>query len=257
MATRAMVLTLGETLFSVEQYRHGVFQHLANDLASRLRLDSEGLYWALREIIDLRIDEEPERFLSQFVKQENLPQAELQRLVQRVRDYQPMDLSLYPSARKFLEYARDHVKLALIVPGHGVVQRNIVRALGLAAEFDFVVCLSDHGEVWRNSGQLAYLAIQDRFRVRPGQMLAISGNARRDFPGPRAIGVPCARVRHRGRDEGGAGELLMDVDSLLDILAQPMVMANGGNFPPVPAKRLADALPLALRRFVPATSPDR
>ncbi|MGE3166310.1 MAG: HAD family hydrolase [Planctomycetota bacterium] len=227
MPTRAMVLTLGETLFPAEQYRDALCQHVANDLAGRLRLDAEGLFWALREVGGPRIDEEPQRFLAEFVRQERLPEAEVSRLYQTICEHDPEGLQLYPSARKFLEHARGKWQLALIVHGHGVVQRRKIRALGLVDQFDFVVCLADHGEIWQNSAHLPYLAILRRFALRPANVLAVSCNARRDFPGPRGIGIPCARVRHPGRALTGAGELLIDVDSLLEIFEQPVVMASG------------------------------
>lgn len=232
MTTRALIFTLGETLYPTSDFRNELFRHLAREMAERYQQDVEGLYWALHEHVGSDIEVDPRQFLTEVIEQEKLCSspgqraADIEDLYRVVSEFEPTDLKLYSSARKLLQYLRGDMPLGLIAYGHGVLQRNKIRALGLVDVFDFIACASDHGTIWERPSPLPHLAVCEHFGVRATDALAVSCQSRIDFAAPRALGMSCARVGRRGRPQDSVGEVLIEVDTLLELAEQPVIAAS-------------------------------
>lgn len=232
MAIRALVFKLDDTLYPTAEYRGQLLDAAATWLEGNHGLPRDEVLAQLGTL-DAQsstrgpvVDQQPREFLAQCWEELGLGESELDELTQHLVDYEPQDLCLFGSARKFLDYVSKDFHLALIADGHGAIQRRKIRALGLLDYFDFVTCTADQGDVWASHAHLPYLAICSNFNLETRHVLAVGSHPVHSFAGPKLLDIECARVRTGFHADTPGHDTLIDVTSLLELAEQPLLIAG-------------------------------
>jgi len=125
------------------------------------------------------------------------------RLVGIYRGHVP-SIALEPDARWALDHFRGRCRLGLITDGWAGTQRLKIGALGIASEFDCIVCTDELGrENWKPSPR-PFRLLMERLGCAGGQCVYVGDNPAKDFIAPNALGWLTVRIRRAGGEYAGA-----------------------------------------------------
>ncbi|MFQ5655870.1 MAG: HAD family hydrolase [Planctomycetota bacterium] len=190
---RALLFDLDHTLYDAALFYRGAFRDIAEHLARRHGRTavplSEALFGLWR-----RLTSAHPRLFDCFLEEEGLPLDETPALIDILHRHRPL-LELYPDAAGLIEAARAAgTRLGIITDGHGMMQRNKVRALGLHDHFEPIVFTADHGGSWRKPSPFAFTLACRALGVRPEEAIYVGDNPHVDGAAAFAAGIPAVRL---------------------------------------------------------------
>jgi len=114
--------------------------------------------------------------------------ADVGRLVQTFRTYDPGRLPPFPGVVSALRRLRREVPVGLVSDGDPSIQRSKLCALGLDSEFDAIVFSDEHGRDSRKPHPGPFLRAAEELRVRPGECVFVGDRPDKDVTGAAAAG---------------------------------------------------------------------
>ncbi len=195
---RAVLFDLDDTLYPERTFVASGFAAVARHLASRHALDAATL--AARLVALERAQGRGAVFDAALAELGLAPTTEVATLLHVYRTHLPR-LALFADAAATLETLRAAgVRLGLVTDGMGAVQRRKIAALGLEARVDVVVCTDELGSDAGKPSTLPFRVALDLLGVEPDRAAYVGNDLRKDFLGPRALGMASVEVR---RPEAG------------------------------------------------------
>lgn len=208
---------LDDTLFHAAPYYSALFQHVCAGLADRIGGDSNEYRRRLEEVADELTRDHP-RLFEAFRERAELPETAAVAIERAISSFDPGALSLFPDADRFIEETQ--APIAIVTHGDGFLERQKIRALGLADRVDMIVFAAEYGEAWRPPSVLPYRTACRAFETRPSDCVYIGANPFIDFEGASSLGMRCIRLR-RGQFGDRANlpwlEPLRCVESLTEV----------------------------------------
>jgi len=116
-------------------------------------------------------------------------------LVEVFRHHRPVRLDAYPGAAAAVARLRRRVPVGLITDGDVEVQVAKLRALGLTAAFDVVVCSDRFGRAQRKPSPVPFGAALRALGARPGRSVHVGDRPAKDVVGALRAGMAALRVR--------------------------------------------------------------
>jgi len=115
-------------------------------------------------------------------------------LVVLYRTHTP-NINLIPGIEEYLLSLNKDYKLGLITDGFIHTQKNKINALGLNTIFDEILITDGLGrEFWKPS-IVPFSKICDKLEVCPSEAIYIGDNPKKDFKGPKQLGMGSIRLR--------------------------------------------------------------
>lgn len=197
----AVLFDLDDTLYPERSYVHSGFRAVAHYLGEVYQVNVVDAYQRLCESFEH--GERGENF-NVLLRHLGIPvQVELIRqLVEVYRTHEP-ELKLYPDAERVLTLLRPGFRLGLLTDGYLTVQRLKVRVLHLVQRFDAIVYTDAWGrEHWKPS-IMPFESLLERLEVAPHRTVYVGDNPRKDFKGPRQMGMATVRVVRPATEHSG------------------------------------------------------
>jgi putative hydrolase of the HAD superfamily len=120
-----------------------------------------------------------------------------QQLVRTYREHEP-DIDPYEGAVELLEDLRGYYLLGLVTDGYFPAQQRKLSALGLGSHLHEVVFTDACGDGANKPSPLPFQIILDRLGVAGRAAIYVGDNPKKDFLGPRLVGMGTVRVRTPG-----------------------------------------------------------
>lgn len=219
--SKAILFDLDSTLYDARDFFAGVFHAIGEDLATRYGRCSNQLSESLMNCWKELTSRHP-RLFNTFLDTEGLPAHEVATLIDALHRHRP-ELELYDDAAEFLARVPEGLGIGVVSDGHGMMQRNKVRALDLSRRFDPIVFTSDHGSGWHKPSPLPFRAACSYLGLEPQEVVYVGDNPYVDGGGPRALGMPAVRLRRgefKDHEPPEADEFCAEIASLTELLAE-------------------------------------
>lgn len=215
---RAVLLDLDDTLYREMDFVLSGFRAAAAFLGARTDHDPDAVVQRLREILNR---DGRGRVFDALLAELGLADAGwVPALVHAYRTHQPA-IAPFPGALDLLQELRARgVRLGIVTDGLASVQWRKLRALGLPPLVDVVVCTQELGESFAKPSPVPFAVALEILKVDPGDALYVGDDLRKDFLGPRELGMRTARVPAPpgGLASGVPEHPEADADVLLDSL---------------------------------------
>lgn len=108
------------------------------------------------------------------------------------RLHQP-DIRLFPEAENCLERF-EHLPIYIVTDGNKIVQKNKLVALGLYSRLKFCFITHRYGVQHSKPSPYCFMKICEREKAKPGEVVYIADNPRKDFLGIKPLGFQTVRV---------------------------------------------------------------
>ena len=120
----------------------------------------------------------------------------IDKLVAVYREHLPT-IVLYEDAKWAIQYLKDKYKLGIITDGFLVTQKNKVKALGIADDFDVVVFSDAYGrENWKPSS-VPYTKVMEALQLRGEQLIYVGDNPAKDFVTAKKMGWLTIQIKRK------------------------------------------------------------
>lgn len=136
-------------------------------------------------------------------------------LVAVYREHQP-HITLEPDARQFLQHPPGGRRVGVLTGGSPTAQRRKVFALGLSTWTDCIVYAGEWGPDYDKPHRRGWVTVQKGLGLRPGALMYVADNPRKDFEAPLSLGWNVIRVRRPGSEHYGV-DTPPDVDEVADL----------------------------------------
>jgi putative hydrolase of the HAD superfamily len=189
---RAVIFDLDDTLYREMDYVESGFSKVAAYIEEHHGIDSGSTKDRLLEIL---ARDGRGRVFDEWIREMRLSSSVTpSELVQVYRGHVP-SISLYPEVEAELTKLRSSgILLGIITDGCLAVQQMKIRALGLTDLVDDVVCTDAKGDDYAKPNPRVFLDVVERFGLRPRDSVYIGNDSKKDFIGPRAIGMYSAHM---------------------------------------------------------------
>ena len=196
-AYKALLFDMDDTLYPERDYVLSGFDAVAHWAQNTLNIPQAQTQRHLRRLFATGVRGDTfNRWLALAGLHHHAPEL-IPQLVNVYRRHQPQ-LTPFPEAASALQQYHRHYQIALISDGYLEVQQRKFKALRLAHYFDAVIFSDTWGrEAWKPSTHPFREALR-QLQVSPTQALYIGDNPRKDFLGPRRLGMRSIWVRLPG-----------------------------------------------------------
>lgn len=213
-----LVFDLDDTLYDELTYVRSGFRAVAGFLAQTHAIPAEiGFSWMWEQLAGGR-----GQIFDQLLQHYNIYSKKLTRqCVSVYRSHQP-EIKLSPEAERCLERFKEFPKY-LVTDGNKLVQQHKIEALGISHYFKHCYVTHRYGVENSKPSPYCFLAICEREKVRPDQVVYIADNPRKDFVGIKPLGFKTIRLRqgqHREMEFPGEYEAGWQIKSLDEIMEE-------------------------------------
>jgi putative hydrolase of the HAD superfamily len=194
----AVLFDLDDTLYPEFEFVRSGFAAVASFLAERYGLDSGALRDRMVEIHDqVGRGSIFDRIAAELhLETPGLVPA----LVAIYRGHQPR-IALHEDVPPVLAaLRRRNVRLGLVSDGMASVQRSKLAALGLTPQLDVAVLTDELGRQYRKPSPVGFEVALLLLGTAPGRAVYVANDPRKDFAGPRRLGMRTFRVRNEPRE---------------------------------------------------------
>ena len=193
-----VLFDLDDTLFPEFEFVRSGFAAVASFLANRYQLDARALTDRMVQIHD---QVGRGSIFDRLASELHLETSSLvPSLVAIYRGHSPQ-ISLYEDVPPALAALRElNVRLGLVSDGMASVQRSKVAALGLTPQLDVAVLTDELGRQYWKPSTVGFEVALLLLGTAPGRAVYVGNDPRKDFAGPRRLGMRTFRVRNEPRE---------------------------------------------------------
>lgn len=191
---RAILFDLDDTLYPYRAFVDSGFRAVARAVESIRGVPASVTIRVLRRA---RLDGHRGAELQRLCAVCFLPDAMVHTLHRLLVDHEPA-LRLPSASRTVLARLRPDWRIGVLTNGDPSVQRRKVRALGLDALVDAVVCANEHGDGIGKPDPQAFAAALDRLGGQPQTTVFVGNDPEADIAGAAAAGLLTIHVRRAG-----------------------------------------------------------
>ncbi|MED5075840.1 HAD family hydrolase [Geobacillus stearothermophilus] len=188
----AIIFDLDDTLFPESEFVKSGFMAVDNYLKQQgiVGFYREALYLFNQgtrgNIFNLALDQLKVDYDLNFIN----------KLVAVYREHLPT-IALHEDAKWAIQYLKDKYKLGIITDGFLVTQKNKVKALGIADDFDVVVFSDAYGrENWKPSS-VPYTKVMEALQLRGEQLIYVGDNPAKDFVTAKKMGWLTIQIKRK------------------------------------------------------------
>jgi putative hydrolase of the HAD superfamily len=193
---KAVLFDLDDTLYAEMDFVRSAFGAVAHDLTTEVGIDPGFTRMRLLQI--LRRDGRG-RVFDEFLHEQRLYSPErVARMLTIYRTHCP-SLRLYADVLPTLEWLRNTgVALGIVTDGLAQVQHAKIEALALESKVDVIVCTDELGPRCAKPSRVGFEYALDALGISPNRSVYIGNDARKDFLGPRALGMTAIHIMRAG-----------------------------------------------------------
>jgi putative hydrolase of the HAD superfamily len=196
----AVVFDMDDTLYPERDYARSGFRAVAAWAEAHLGIPARLGFVELNDLFEAGI--RGGTFDRWLLAHGIHPQEWIHPLVSVYRKHTPA-LTPFPEVRQVLKALGGRYKLGLLSDGYLETQRLKLDALDLARCFDAIVFSDQWGrEAWKPSVR-PFLAILKELNLAPNRVVYVADNPRKDFVGPKRLGMPSMWLRWSGGEYTG------------------------------------------------------
>jgi putative hydrolase of the HAD superfamily len=224
-AIQAVILDVDDTLYPEIDYVHSGFCAVARQLEAKLQLPADETREQFVVLLDAghRTDT-----FNRWLADRSLDVDKwLPEMLHVYRDHDP-DITMSTEHQVVLDRLKQKYALGVVSDGRHTAQQKKVDALGLHRWISAVV-LSDRlgREHWKPSTR-PFEAVLEQLQFEPAQAVYVGDNPKKDFLGPRRMGMQSVRVRRPNglyaSLEPSSSEYRADAE-IIDLSALPKLLA--------------------------------
>jgi putative hydrolase of the HAD superfamily len=200
MRLQAVVFDLDDTLYPERDYVRSGFHAVAAWAEVHLDIPARLGFVELNELFEAGV--RGDTFDRWLAAHRIHSQEHVKRLVSVYRTHKPAVVP-FPEVPQVLEALGAQYKLGLLSDGHLETQRLKLDALGLAHCFDAIVFSDQWGrEAWKPSIR-PFVEMLKRLNLSADRAVYVADNPRKDFLGPRRLGMSSIWLRWSGGEYTG------------------------------------------------------
>ena len=202
---RAVIFDLDDTLYREMDYVESGFSEVAAHIEKRFGIDRDQVKERLFEIL---IRDGRGKVFDEWIHERRLGSSLTPlELVGIYRGHTPT-IALYSEVEAELTRLRSSgILMGIITDGCLAVQEMKIRALGLERLVDDIVCTDAKGDDYAKPNPRAFQDVVERFGLHPRDSMYVGNDSKKDFIGPKAIGMYSAHIARTP-----AGEHACDAD---------------------------------------------
>jgi putative hydrolase of the HAD superfamily len=222
---QAVILDVDDTLYAEIDYVHSGFRAVAQHLEAELQLPARETSNEFTAILDAGHRSDT---FNRWLADRSLDADKwLPEMLHVYRDHDP-DITMSTEHQAVLDRLKQKYALGVVSDGRHTAQQKKVDALGLHRWISTVV-LSDRlgREHWKPSTR-PFEAVLEQLQVEPARAVYVGDNPKKDFLGPRRMGMQSVRVRRPNglyaNLEPSSSEHRADAE-IVDLSALPKLLA--------------------------------
>jgi putative hydrolase of the HAD superfamily len=170
---------LDDTLYPQETFKRSGFKVVARWVAEHFDFDASRVMGELDDIMLQRGASYPYIF-NDLADRLKVDKRSVPRMVQVFIDHEPR-ISCYPGVLEMLTRLKKRFRLGLLTDGRLTVQQRKIRALGLEADLDEILCSNRMG-LEKPANEL-YKWFEKKFEMMGQNLMYVGDNPRKDFYG--------------------------------------------------------------------------
>ncbi|USD94742.1 hypothetical protein CTT30_00855 [Vibrio coralliilyticus] len=121
-------------------------------------------------------------------------------LVQTYRSFKP-ELTPYKGFNEYIEKLKEKFQLAIITDGPLDIQKSKVNALGIASDFDLILCSSELGDNVKKPSSEPFEYVLSKLKVHHQDSVYIGDNIKKDFVYPNHSGMHSIHLSNKSEND--------------------------------------------------------
>ncbi len=182
---KLVIFDLDDTIYPEQQYNLACYRAAANRLFQDYSID---IYPYIEEQFKKK---NYQNLFSLAIKNTGLVCNEdyiVNVLVKTYRNFRP-ELTPYKGFNRYIERLKEQFRLAIITDGSLYIQRSKINALGIASNFDLILCSSELGCGVKKPSSEPYECVLNQLKTCHQDSVYIGDNAQKDFIYPNYSGM--------------------------------------------------------------------
>jgi len=195
MSTKAVIFDLDDTLISEFEYVKSGYRAVAGVINDKKAVNkrSDSIYTELLELFN----EDHKNVFNRFLRNNGLSDEKdsVMELVKAYREHIP-DIRYYEDVLPALKSLKDMGMITgILSDGYSVTQRRKIGAVGAENDFDIIILTDELGkDAWKPSPE-GFRMIEEKYGLRPGEILYVGDNPKKDFYLSKTAGIKTARIK--------------------------------------------------------------